>query len=257
LTLGDLLSFLRNNILHDTSAQIGGPSDYLWSDADLTTMINQAYYRFATEALCLRDNVTQQFTQFITRSGVDQYVLDPAVLAVISLQMTGDSGDLVRAGHSEFNVTPRPDFNYFDPNAIATIQPGKPRAYSTDEGLAETNTGSVSAITLRLFPAPSAAYAGIVGKMRVVRLPSGPLSDPNDIPELPERHHLELLDWAAYLALRIVDHDLGDVARAQEFKASFEDHAHKARLLALRKQFTPLQHGFGRNGWSWGDNNGL
>jgi hypothetical protein len=66
-----------------------------------------------------------------------------------------------------------------------------------------------------------------------------------------------MLDWAAYLALRIVDHDLGDPARAQEFKASFEDAAHKARLLALRKMFTPLQHGFGRGGWSWGDNNGL
>ena len=257
MTLGDLLTELRENILHDRSDQISGPSDYLWSDATLTNYINQAYFRFATEALCLRDNVTPQFTKFFTLPNVDQYVLDPAVLAVISVQMVGDRGDLIRAGHSEFNTGFRPDAYFFDPNAISALPPGKPQAFSTDEGLAETDNGSFSAITLRLFPAPSDAFSLITGNMRVVRLPSGPLADLSDTPELPERHHLEMLDWAAYLALRIVDHDLGDTARAQEFKASFEDHARKARLLALRKMFSPLQHGFGRNGWAWGDNNGL
>ena len=257
MTLGDLLTELRENILHDRSDQTGGPSDRLWSDETLTNYINQAYYRFATEALCLRDNVASRLTQFFTVAGVDKYVLDPAVLAVISAQMVGDRGDLVRAGHSEFNTGYRPDPYFFDPNSAAQLPPGKPMAFSTDEGLAETDDGAVSAITVRLFPIPSADHALVTVNLRVVRLPSGPLVDPQDVPELPERHHLEMLDWAAYLALRIVDHDLGDVGRAQEFRASFEDHTHKARLLAMRKFFSPLQHGFGRNGWAWGDNNGL
>jgi hypothetical protein len=257
LILGDLITELRENILHDRSDQVGGPSDYLWSDDTLTRYINQAYFRFATEALCLRDNVTPQYTQFTSAANVEQYVLDPAVLAVISVQMTGDRGDLIRAGHADFNMGFRPDHYFFDPNALAVLPPGKPQAFSTDEGMAETDDGALSAVTLRLFPIPSTDYAPVVGKMRVIRLPSGPLKDPNDVPELPERHHLEMLDWAAYLALRIVDHDLGDTGRAQEFKASFEDSAHKARLLSMRKMFAPLQHGFGRNGWSWGDNNGL
>ena len=257
MILGDLITELRENILHDRSDQTGGPSDYLWSDATLTRYINQAYFRFATEALCLRDNVTPQYTQFTSIALVEQYVLDPAVLAIISVQMTGDRGDLIRAGHADFNMGVRPDPYFFDPNALAVLPPGKPQAFSTDEGMAETDDGALSAITLRLFPIPSADYAPILGKMRVIRLPSGALENANDVPELPERHHLEMLDWAAYLALRIVDHDLGDVNRAQEFKASFEDAVRKARNLSMRKMFTPLQHGFGRNGWSWGDNNGL
>lgn len=257
MTLGELLTELRENILHDRSDLIAGPSDRLWSDETLIRYISQAYYRFATEAMCLRDNVTPQYTQFTTIPIVDQYVLDPAVMAVISLQRDGDRGDMVRAGHAEFNTGFRPDSYFFDPNSIAVLPPGRPQAFSTDEGLAETDDGAVSAITLRLFPKPSADYAPHLYKMRVVRMPSGPLTELTDVPELPERHHLEMLDWAAYLALRIVDHELGDPARAQEFKASFEDAARKARLLALRKMFTPLQHGFGRGGWSWGDNNGL
>ena len=257
MNLSGLLGFLRSSILRDTSDQTGGPSDYLWSDATLTTMINEAYYRFAAEALCLRDNTNPQFTQFRTVPLVDQYALDPAVLAVLSVQMAGDRSDLARAGHSEFNAYVRPDTYYFDPNTLALLPPGKPQAFSTDEGLSETDDGAVSAITLRLFPKPSADWAPTIASLRVIRLPSGPLEQGADVPELPERHHIEMLDWAAYLALRIVDHDLGDPARAEGFKASFEDFARKARLLAMRKMFTPLQHGFGRGGWSWGDNNGL
>ena len=257
MNLSSLLGFLRSSILRDTSDQTGGPSDYLWSDATLTEMINEAYYRFATEAMCLRDNVTQQYTQFTTLANVDQYVLDPAVLAVLSVQMTGDNGDLARAGHADFNIASRPDTYFFDPNVLARMPPGKPQAFSTDEGLAETDDGAISAITLRLFPKPSSDWAPVVGRMRVIRLPSGPLEEASDVPELPERHHIEMLDWAAYLALRIVDHEQGDPVRAEGFKASFEDSARKARLLSMRKMFAPLQHGFGRGGWSWGDNNGL
>ena len=257
MTLGELLIELRENILHDRSMQTSGPSDLLWSDETLTRYVNQAYFRFATEAMCLRDAITPQYTQFTTAPYTDQYILDPAVLAVISLQRDGDRGDMIRAGHSEFNTGFRPDPYFFDPNAISALPPGRPQAFSTDEGLAETDDGTVSAITLRLFPKPSADYAPHLYKMRVIRMPSGSMTEPSDTPELPERHHLEMLDWAAYLALRIVDHDLGDPGRAQEFKASFEDCARKARMLAMRKMFTPLQHGFGRTGWSWGDNNGL
>ena len=60
-----------------------------------------------------------------------------------------------------------------------------------------------------------------------------------------------MLDWAAYLALRIVDVDAGMPSRANEFRASFEDHVKNARNSAMRKLFAPLQWGFGRNGFTW------
>ena len=60
-----------------------------------------------------------------------------------------------------------------------------------------------------------------------------------------------MLTWAAYLALRIVDHDIGDPERAQEFKAQFESHIAEIQKEAKRKMFTPNQWGFGRNGFSY------
>ena len=60
-----------------------------------------------------------------------------------------------------------------------------------------------------------------------------------------------MLTWAAYLALRIVDHDIGDPERAQEFKAQFEAHIAEIQKEAKRKMFTPNSWGFGRNGFSY------
>ena len=53
------------------------------------------------------------------------------------------------------------------------------------------------------------------------------------------------------LALRIVDVDGGMPALGDKFKATFEENVTLARNAALRKIFTPLQFGFGRNGFSW------
>jgi hypothetical protein len=247
MNFGDLLQTLREDILHDRSDQIAGASDYLWSDASLKRFINEAYYRFAREALCIRDGSTS----FVTVASQTNYQLDPSVIAVISAKIATDQADLARAGHAAFATYHTPDAYFFDPTSLSALPPGKPVAYSTDEYLGVTDDGAVSAVVARLYPAPSAAYAGATIQLRVVREPLTHLSDPLDEPELPRAHHLEMLDWAAYLALRIVDHDAGDPGRAQEFRTSFEDAARKARLLALRKMFSPLQHGFGRNGWSW------
>ena len=254
MNLGDLLDTLRRSILRDSSDAVAGSSDYLWSDKFLTLAINESYYRFAREALCIRDGVTPQVTQVTTVALQTNYQLDPSVLAVISAKVSTDQGDLARAGHSEFSTYHMPDACFFDPAQLSNLPPGKPLAFSTDEYLGQTADGQTSAVVMRLYPQPSAAYAGLTIQLRVVRLPLRPLVDACDEPELPRGHHLEMLDWAAYLALRIVDHDMGDPARANEFRQSFEDAARKARLLALRKMFVPVSHGFGRGGWSWSGN---
>jgi hypothetical protein len=87
-----------------------------------------------------------------------------------------------------------------------------------------------------------------IGHMRL-----GDLSTPgNDVTFVPSDHHIEMLDWAAYLALRIVDQDAGNPKRAADFAASFEQHVQDARKLVLRKLGTPPRWGFGRGGFSWG-----
>lgn len=251
MNLGELLDELRNNILHDRSDRVSGSSDYLWTDATLIRYINEAQRRFARKGLILRDGRTAEVTQFTLQTGVNEYALHPSVLGVVSAKLATDAGDLKRAGHAAFDTYQSPDTYYFDPGQLASMPPGKPLAYGTDEYLSGDDNDSVAAVTLRVYPTPSADYNGQTIKMRVVRLPIDPLKQLNQVPEIPEDHHLEMLDWAAYLALRIVDHDAGNPQRANEFRASFEDHVRNARSSAMRKMFTPLQWGFGRNGFSW------
>ena len=251
MNLSELLNELRENILYDRSDRIAGTPDYLWSDATLTRYINQAQNRLARHGLVIRDGLSPDATEMTIRTGVTEYTLNPSVLAVISAKMPGDTADLARAGHAAFQTYKQPDPYFFDPAQLSSMPPGKPLAYGTDEYLGADDFDAVSVVTLRLYPEPTAAYDGQILRLRVVRLPLYPLANPTDTPEVPEEHHLEMLDWAAYLALRIVDVDGGMPARAAEFRASFEEHVKRARNTAMRKMFTPAQWGFGRNGFTW------
>lgn len=253
MNLGELITELRENILYDRTDRIAGTPDYLWSDATLTRYINEAQNRFARLGLVIRDGTTPDATEIFIRTGVTEYALHPSVLAVLSAKMPGDTADLARAGHAAFQTYRQPDPYFFDPAQLSSMPPGKPLAYGTDEYLSPDDYDSTSVTTLRLYPEPTAAYNGQILKLRVVRLPLAPMTTTcgSDRPEIPAEHHLEMLDWAAYLALRIVDVDGGMPARAAEFRASFEDNVKRARNMAMRKMFTPAQWGFGRNGFSW------
>ena len=232
---------------------VAGESDQLWSDATLVRYINEAQRRFARRSLVLRDGVTADVTQVTLATGTTTYTLHEAVLAVISVKLVGDQGDMARAGHATLGVVTRPDTLYFDPAQVGQLPPGKPLVYSTDETLGEDAAGSLDSVVLRVYPAPTATYNGQKLQMRVARLPVEELSvlNPRSIPELPRDHHLEMLDWAAYLALRIMDVDAGWSSRAEDFKKSFEVYVKEARDSMMRKVFTPLQWGFGRNGFTW------
>jgi hypothetical protein len=250
MTLGDLLEELRDNILHDRSDQVSGASDYLWSDKTLIRYINEAQRRFARLGLVLRDASTPQCCTVKLASGQIMYPLDPSVVAVISAQYTGDPGDLARAGHAALSTYHTPDPYFFNPAYLSTLPPGKPLAYSTDEEVRPDENGSLSVVTMRVYPAPLPTYVAPL-KLRVARLPINKLCELADVPEIPEDHHIDMLDWAAYRALRIVDHDKGDAARAAEFQAAFAAHVEEAKKTAQLRMFVPMQFGFGRNGFNW------
>ena len=260
MQLGDLLAELRDNILHDVSDQVAGAvnSDYLWSDATLVRYISLAQRGFARKSKCLRDSVTAQCCQFTTVALQQQYKLDPSVIAVLSVQMTGDAYDLARAGHAQLNTYRMPDTYFFDPSSLSNVPPGKPLCYTTDETLVNDSDDDLNAVSLRLFPIPSAAYAPIVGSMRVVRLPLNPLSVANLTArlELPEDYQIDMLDWAAHLATRKLDVDAGMPDRSKEFAATFEAKCLEAKKDLQMKEFTPAQWGFGGNGFTWQNNEG-
>jgi hypothetical protein len=248
-----MLDELRTGILHDVSDQIPGvTSDQLWTDKRLVRYINEAHRRFARRSLVIRDGSTPDCCQVQLVAGQTLYPLHTSVIGVISALYAGDNTDLARAGHAALGTYHLPDTFFFNPTGLSTLPPGKVLAFSTDEQITANDYGTFNRVTLRVYPAPATPYLGIVN-LRVVRLPLERFSEDNQsaYPEVPEDYHLDLLDWAAYLALRIADNDAGDDDRALAYAKSFEDHCVAARKEVMRKLFTPAPWGFGQNGFSY------
>lgn len=253
MTLGELLGLLRGSILNDRTDRIAGSSDYLWTDETLVTFINEAQRRFAVQGLVLRDGSTDEATKIMLVSGQAVYPLHSSVFAVLSAKTETGVSDLKRVGHSFLNAYRQPTETWVDPATLAGLAPGAPLAYATDDELGLDDDDSYSLVKLRVYPTPDAAADGMVLRLRVLRRPIEPL-DVNDLdgaPEIPSDHHIEMLDYAAYLALRIVDDDAGSPRRAADFLASFNDSVRQARALTMRKLFAPIGWGFGRGGFSW------
>lgn len=249
MTLGELRAELRNNILRDYSELAeGSDDDRLWSDETLTRYINEAQRRFARKSLILR-TASDEFGLVRCVAGTSTYTLDPLVLAVMSCKQGSDPMDLARAGHSIFNTYTAPDPLFFNPSTLSALPPGKPLAFSTDEEVVQEQTDAIEQIQLKIYPVPAAPYTDDF-HLRVVRLPKALVAD-TDGCELPEDHQLEMLDWAAYLALRMVDRDGEDAQRASERRAAFENAVKDARNTVMRKMFTPQPWGFGRSGFTW------
>lgn len=258
MKLSDLLSELRENILHDRSDRVAGTSDYLWTDATLIRYINEAYFRFAREGLVLWDKGNAPVTQVTLATGVTEYPLHESIMHVVSAKLTTDTGDLAVASHAPLNSYRAPNTVFFDPAQVAAWTDGKPLAYSTDEYLATTGDDARSRVVMRVYPAPTATYNGDTIDLRVIRLPIEELTAANlqARPEIPATHHIEMLDWAAYLALRIVDDDAGMPSRAKEFAKSFAAHVAEAERLVRRKLHKPVKWQFGEHGFGWSQGHG-
>lgn len=253
MTLGELLQYLRGAILNDRTDRISGSADYLWEDATLVTNINEAQRRFARRSLVLRDGSTDEVTLVTLVAGQAEYPLHEAVLGVLSAKRTGQVADLQRVGHAALAGYRAPSDSWVDPASLNNLPAGATLAYATDETLSDNDANSYIQPVMRVYPTPSAAEAGQTIRLRVVRAPLQRFTvDALSMqPELPEDYHIPMLDWAAYLALRIVDDDAGTPKRAQEFAAAFEQHVIDARREVMRKLFAPMGWGFGRGGFSW------
>jgi hypothetical protein len=253
MNLGELLELLRESILNDRTDRTSGSSDYLWTDKTLVTFINEAQRKFAVGSLCIRDAKTPECCEIKLIAGQRDYAVHPSVLAVMSARRDDHGADLTRAGHTLFSAFRGPAEQWVDPAAFTHIQAGHPLAFSTDEAINNLDGDSFEQISLRVFPVPSADQEGKILRLRVVRKPIEKLVETAlaAVPEIPEDHHIEMLDWAAYLALRIVDDDAGAPARAREFAATFMANVTEGKKLAMRKMFAPMGWGFGRGGFTW------
>lgn len=255
MQLKDLLDELRTNILNDRTVRFEGNDDYLWSDKTLVRYINEAQKRFARESLCIRDFSTPEVVEIPLSAGVEYYELHKSVIAVLSANYDHQRLDLPRAGHSVLHAYSSPDPRFLVWPDASQYPAGPPLVYSTDEGTATTDTGSAQRVVMRISPVPTADMqtAGKKIYLRVVRLPINDLdlAHMEQEPEIPDMHHMDMLDWAAYLALRVTDNDAQSPAQAQAFATTFGVHVKEAKKLAMRKLFTPQSWGFGNNGFRW------
>jgi hypothetical protein len=249
----ELLDYLRTNILNDRSNRTEeSDDDYLWTDETLVTNINEAHRRFARRSFIIRDSTTTEVVDVTLEEGVNEYTLHPAILHVITAKVEDATMDLLRLGHVSLGLFVNPNIIAYSP-AYESLSPGAPIAYTTDETLGEDDDGTISAVTMRVFPTPRAEDEGTIIKLRVVRMPLDDLTTTNlsAIPEVPRDHHLEMLDWAAHLSLRIADQDAGNQKLADKYAGSFEAHVQEAKKLVLRKLYAPRPWGLGRGGFSW------
>lgn len=220
MILRDLLAELRENILRDTSTALVSPnSDSLWSDEALVRYIRDAEDKFAAGTLCLRDATTPALCQLTLVAGQADYPLDRRVLAVYAARHgdthLGKSGYASRFG-GQGDLSP----------AFARSEPGDvglPTLFYTDRETA----------SLGVYPTPDATAAATPLRLQVARLPLTPLStsDLDAEPEIPAEYHLDLLEWAAWRALRNHDADVDGepgnlsivMARTSAHKKRFED----------------------------------
>lgn len=253
MILQELLSELRRNILYDRSDRVDGDEDQLWDDETLVRYIDEAQRKLAREGLVIRDGSNADVTQVTLATGQHTYPLHEAVVAVVSARYDTETQDLRRVGHWFLAGSQMPDTNYFDVNQATLLTPGKPFAFATDEGVGVNDFDSSGVIQLRVYPTPTSTENGKKIYLRVMRMPIERLSKSRlkASPEVPEEHHLEMLDWAAYLALRVQDQDAGNRSAARDFEERFLATVRKAQRIQMRKLFNPQGWGFGRGGWSW------
>lgn len=241
-TFGDVLDFLRNEVLRDTSVPP------LWTDDALVEYIAQAHDEFAERTLYIRDS-SSEVTQFQLEAGVDTYQLNAVVLAVHSARVEGMPEDLVRAGNPALGgYTPPPDtVSWLEAINNGVSEDGTPRVFTTDD-----SSDGKGAVSIRVWPVPAAADAGKLVQMRVTRLTTTPCSLDNldDEPECPRQHMLALVHGAAALAYDAQDSDGNDPVRASKQRAKFEEYITRASVGRRRRMFQPLSWGFGRGGFS-------
>lgn len=247
MTLAELLDELRQNLLRDSSTLKSGPPDHFWSDVSLVRYIEEAHRRFARRSLCLQDDVTPDATQVVLQNAVQIYTLDASVLRVKSARHQDATTDLVRITHNIRFSTVNDAVDFVD--GVIDTGGSIPLRFATDEGVQVDDNHQVRML---FDPIPDSTQVGKIVYLRVVRLPLVPLSvDKMDAsPEIPGDWHLDMLEWAAYRALRNWDVDGENRAKAEQHKTRFEEAVTECkRELRAMQMFEPVKWAFGQAGF--------
>lgn len=204
MTLLDLVTYLRRNILHDTG---GTGTDWsAWSEDDYDSIqlrwTNEeltAYINAAIEMVYRRTNPIKDFYQLDIDAGVHTYSLPSYILEVLKAK---------RANGKYLEEKSMDDFwNYNEYNTKV----GDPSSFFPD----------VEQNSIRLYPIPVSSETI---DFMVYRLPKSKLSwdNPDDSPELREEYQVPMLYGAAHLCYLKDEANTLDPQRANTFSVMFD-----------------------------------
>lgn len=229
MKLEELLDELRSNILRDVSDLVSSSNDdLLWSTVSLVRYINDGYFKFARETRIIQDDSTEKVTQITLEEGVARYALHTSVLSVRSA-VFGDL-ELSRQKHQTLS---REDSGIARHAAHRVTTGGRIFGFSTDKKVK----------ALQVYDAPKTADAGGILELTVSRLPILSLSVQrlSEELEIPEDYQLDVLEWAAYKALKNHDTDGENAEKAESHRLSFFNAVNSARREVAMAANSPVQ----------------
>lgn len=201
MTPTELLELFRLEL--DDTAQ-----PYLWSEQEFYTYLNEAQYTFVREMGGFADR-RSAMTKLNYKAG-DQYKkYDPRIL-------------YIKGAFDENNkvVTVRNLDNFAGPYFEDDY------GMQSLEGLDDSRTGPIRYLitdveeqTIQLYPIPEAD--GYI-RLFVYRYPEDKIEGSSSEIELPEQHHLCLLNWVKYKALLKQDAETFDALKAAAFRQAFD-----------------------------------
>lgn len=236
MTLNEMIDELRRNILRDVSdAENVDELDLLWTDAALTRYINDGYFRFCHLTEYIQDATTPEVCEIAIVPGQTVYPLHNAVIRVLSAEYDGRFLPANRVSYAQGDNTD------FATRASRYVNYGT----GVHGIVPDYEIGS-----LFIMGTPSDDDAGKVLKLRVTRYPLKELSldEPDESPELPARFHLDLLEWAAFRALRNHDVDAENMAKASAHSTRFERAVEEVKSEYRARTFSRI--GF-TSSWRW------
>lgn len=195
MNLGELRSSFRRKTM-DLN-----PAGYLWSDEEVNGFYNDAVAEAADRAHLIHDEDTSAVCEIALVQGTATYALHPSILAIERVEL--DSATARGLGPLERTTKDALDSEL--------------RAWKTLQGTVSAFIDGTR--TIRFFRIPVEADTA---RLEVFRLPIVKMVADADVPEIHERWHSRLDDWALRCAYRKQDSDVNDPARAARYEADFE-----------------------------------
>lgn len=171
---------------------------FLWSDDEITLYLNEAEREAAERAQLIEDDRTPRVVEIALRANIGEYDLHESVLAIVRAKIDGQANPLTLTTRDKLDAQVK-DWE---------SETGEPKRFLDDEH------------RIVLYPIPTTA--GVL-RLRVKRLPIDPLdlAEKTRGPEIHERHHYRMIDWALRCAYLKPDADTFDQKRADTYEAGF------------------------------------